>query len=324
VIAEVAGDWLDQLHGEVLVAAHVAILPRDMPAPTPDDLALHFIGDGVSGSLVSDGAAAAFADYRIHADGFSRLLIHDRGLGERRAGRLVQRLLEIEAYRMMALLALPLARQIVPEIARGRSALAEVTALMSKSDGPAAERALLDRLVQLAASIEGLSATTSYRFHAARAYHALVERRIQDLREQRIAGLQTMAEFMERRLLPAMRTCSSVADRLERLSQHIARASELLRTRVDITLEEQNRGVLRSMNRRARLQLVLNEMVEGLSIVAATYYLVGLVGYIVHAVRPSRIGIEDNVVLAVAAPIIFGSVWLLLRHWRRRLRAPTD
>jgi uncharacterized membrane-anchored protein len=225
---------------------------------------------------------------------------------------------------MMALLALPLARRIVPEIARGRSALAEVTTRMSESDGPAEERALLDRLVQLAASIEGLSATTNDRFHAARAYHALVERRIQDLREQRTAGLQTMAEFMERRLLPAMRTCSSVADRLERLSQHIARSSELLRTRVDITLEEQNRGVLRSMNRRARLQLVLNEMVEALSIVAATYYLVGLIGYVVHAARPARFGVDGDLVLAGAAPVVFGLVWLALRHWRKRLRVPAD
>src|SRR3546814_8262212 len=88
---------------------------------------------------------------------------------------------------------------------------------------------------------------------------------------------------MDRRLAPAMRTCESAAGRLETLASRVGRASNLLRTRVDIELEAQNRDVLMSMNRRARLQLRLQETVEGLSVVAISYYVVGLVGYAAKA-----------------------------------------
>jgi uncharacterized membrane-anchored protein len=319
VIEQIAHDWLAQLPGEVLEAAHVAILPREAPAPTAEDLASLFMGQPVIGSLMSGGAAAAFTDYRIHADGFSRILIHDRGLGEHQAGRLVQRLLEIETYRMMALLALPMARDIAPEIACCEREFAEVTASMAESDGVDRERALLDRLIRLATSIERLSAATSYRFRAGRAYYALVKGRIEELREERIPGLQTVAEFMDRRLLPAMRTCLSTAERLESLSQRVARASELLRTGVDVTIAEQNRDLLRSMDRRARLQLHLQEMVEGLSVVVITYYALGLVAHLLKALKPLRFDLDAEVVVGAASPLVFALVWLVLRRMRKGL-----
>jgi hypothetical protein len=69
---------------------------------------------------------------------------------------------------MMALLALPMARDIAPEIARCEREFAELTASMASSNGADHERRLLDRLIQLAARIERLSAATSYRFGAGR------------------------------------------------------------------------------------------------------------------------------------------------------------
>jgi uncharacterized membrane-anchored protein len=319
-IDQIARDWLAQLPGQVLVAVHVAVLSRETPAPTTEELSGCFIVESVLGSLVSGGAAAAFTDYRIHADGFSRILIHDRGLGARQAGRLVQRLLEIETYRMMALLALPMASDIAPEITRCEQEFAELTTLMASSDGPEHERQLLDRLMQLAAAIERLSAATSYRFRAGRAYHALVERRINELREERISGLPTVAESMDRRLLPAMRTCIATAERLESLSLRVSRASGLLRTRVDITIEEQNRDLLRSVDRRARLQLLLNETVEGLSVVVISYYVLALIGYVLKALAHVRPGLDAEIVVGAASPLVLAIVFLVLRHLRRRLR----
>jgi uncharacterized membrane-anchored protein len=319
VIEEIAHDWLAQLPGRVLVAAHVAVLPRDAPAPRLDELLRFFRPDSVIGSEVSGAVAAAFTDYRIHADGFSRILIHDRGLGERQAGRLVQRLLEIETYRMMALLALPMASEIVPEINRCERDFAEATAAMAERDGVDGERLLLDRLIQLAGTIERLSAATSYRFRAGRAYHALVERRIGELREERMPGLQTVAEFMDRRLVPAMATCVSTAERLESLSQRVGRTSALLRTRVDITMAEQNRDLLRSVDGRARLQLLMQETVEGLSVVVITYYALGLIGHILLALRPLHSKLDPEVAIGVATPVVLTLVWLVLRHLRRKL-----
>jgi uncharacterized membrane-anchored protein len=319
-IEQIARDWLAQLPGQVLVATHVAVLSRETPAPTVEELSRYFTAQSLIGSLVSGGAAQAFADFRVHADGFSRILILDRELRERQAGRLVQRLLEIETYRMMALLALPVASGIAPEIARCEREFAELTASMASSDGADHERRLLDQLTQLATTIERLSAATSYRFRAGRAYHALVERRIMELREERISGLQTIAEAMDRRLLPAMRTCVSTAERLESLSTRVSQASGLLRTRVNITVEEQNRDLLRSVDRRARLQLLLNETVEGLSVVVISYYILGLTGHVLNAVAHWRPGLDPELVIGAASPVVLALVWVILRHLRRRLR----
>jgi uncharacterized membrane-anchored protein len=247
-------DWLDRLAGERLVAVHVALEARDAPPRATEALAADFVMETLCASLVGDGAAMAWTDFRIHQDGFGRILARDVGLSERRAGRLVQRLLEIETYRTFALLALPVARDIAPRITRIEQGLAEITEAIGESAG-LDERRLLERLTGLSAEIERLSAASNYRFSAARAYYALVKARLAELRERRIEGFQTIAEFMERRLAPAMRTCESVAAREEELSRRLTRAANLLRTRVDVALEAQNRDLLASMDRRARLQL---------------------------------------------------------------------
>ena len=320
VIDQVARDWLAQLPGEVLVAVHMAIMPREMPGPSVEQLAAWFSPDSLVGSLVAGGAASAYTDHRIQADGFSRILIHDRQLGKRQAGRLVQRLLDAETYRMMALLAFPMAGEMAPEIARCEREFAELTASMAASFGPEHERTLLDRLIQLAATIERLSAASSYRFRASRAYHALVERRIHEMREQRISGLPTLAESMERRYLPAMRTCISVEERLKSLSERVSRASGMLRTRVDITIEEQNRDLLQSVDRRARLQLLLNETVEGLSVVVISYYSLSLIHYALTALEHAHLAVDPELVTGAAAPIVLVIVWWLLLRIKKRLR----
>ncbi len=318
-ISRVAQDWLEEMPGALLVAVHVALMPRETAPPAEAILGRHLVANSLVSSRIAGGAATVYTDYRIHFDGFERILIHDHMLGNQQAGRLVQRLLEIETYRMMALLALPLARKAAPEIARIERELAAAMASMAAPDSAKDDRALLDDLVRLAADIERLATASSYRFGAARAYSALVDRRIGELREERVAGLQTIAEFMERRLRPAMQTCQSVAERQEDLAQRVARGSQLLRTRVDVALEEQNRDLLRSMDRRAQVQLLLEETVEGLSVVAITYYLLGLLSYALSAAKALHLPINPELVSGFALPFALAAVWWAVRHIRRRL-----
>ena len=168
----------------------------------------------------------------------------------------MQRLLEIETYRMMALVALPLVREHGPQISLIEEETAKIARSLSKIAGLDDTRApLLTRLSRLSADVEGITARLSYRFDATRAYFALVRRRVERLREERLERLQTIEEFMERRLAPAMQTCETAARRLESFCVTcLARASDLLRTQVDVALQEQNRDLLLSMDRRARLQ----------------------------------------------------------------------
>ena len=114
---------------------------------------------------------------------------------------------------------------------------------------------LLQELTRLAAEIESELAASQSRFGATRAYHELVTTRIAELRERRLPGIQTVEEFMTRRLTPAVATSTRMSQRLHDLSERLDRTRGLLSARVDIVREQQNAAVLESMNRRARLQL---------------------------------------------------------------------
>jgi uncharacterized membrane-anchored protein len=315
-LSALPADWVATLPGEVMMAAHAALLPGE--AATPDVEALsakHFGGNVLIGSGLADGAGQAFTDFRLH-DGFSRLLVLDRGLTARQAGRMLQRLLELETYRMMALLALPLAQELAPFLAASEGELSEITTLLEGAR-EADEPVLLDRLTRLEAATERSAARTTYRFAAGAAYHELVKRRIAELREVRLPGLQTFQEFTERRLAPAMNTCQAAADRQESLSGRVARATQLLSTRVDVSREKQNQAVLASMDRRAEAQLRLQETVEGLSAAAITYYIVGLVGYAAKGAKVLGVPLNPEVVVALTIPVVLALVVFGVRHVRK-------
>jgi uncharacterized membrane-anchored protein len=325
--AAVPADWLAGLPGERLVATHLAVEPRERATRTAHDLPDGFAREVLAGSRIADGVAQAWTDFRLHADGYSRILVQDRGfLDAFQAGRMVQRLLEIETYRLMALLALPVARTAGPRIGAVDRELATIIAAMGdlrdSGGDPGAERRLLERLMTLAADVERLTATADYRFGAARAYHALVEARVAELREQRAdPAVPTIGEFMERRVAPAMRSCQAVSTRLQALAERLARAGTLLRTRVDIALEAQNQQLLASMDRRARLQLRLQQTVEGLSVAAISYYVVGLIGYALRAVEAVGWHVRHDLVTGLAIPVVVGLVWLGVRRLRRHIEA---
>jgi len=282
--------------------------PFETPAlrlvPDAEDLSERwFSGNVLIGSRIGDGAATALTDFRVREDGFSRFLLLDHHLTGRQAGRSVQRVVEIDTYRMMALLALPVARELAPFLKDCERELSQVTTVL-ESANPEDEATLLDRLTRLEAQIESREAATDYRFSAASAYYELVQRRIGELREMRIPGLQTFGEFTERRLAPAMNTCRAASSRQEHLSQRVARANQLLATRVDITREGQNQALLESMNRRAKAQLRLQETVEGLSIAAVTYYIVGLVGYLTKGLKSAGFELNPELIMAISIPVI--------------------
>jgi uncharacterized membrane-anchored protein len=311
-------DWVAAIPGRTIVAAHAKLAPAASEPFDPAALTAHFEGNVVAGGEIGDGAGLAFTDFRIRSDGFVRFLVLDRSLTPRQAGRMLQRLFEIEAYRVLALLALPFARREGPRVLEIERALAALTGEIGREGRE--DEALLADLTRLAAEVEGKVAATQSRFGASRAYYDLVRARIVELRERRIPGLQTIEEFMARRLGPAVATCEAVSRRLTDLSERVARASGLLSTRVDISRQRQNQALLASMNRRARLQLRLQETVEGLSVAAITYYVVGLVGYAAKALKASGVRVDPDVAIGVAIPVVAALVALALRRVRRRIR----
>lgn len=309
-VAEVPADWLAGLPGEVLTAMHVVIETDDRPAREGASLAGLFDNNGLIGGVAADGRVLMWSDYQVHADGFLRFLLRESDMSASALGRLVKRLCEMETYRAMAMLALPPARDARPRIAGLEQELSDILQSLASSDGTADEQALLGLLSKVAAETERISASLNFRFAASRAYQELVAQRADGLRLGRISGLQPVTEYVMTRFAPAMETRDNLTRRIETLSRRVARASDLLRTRVDVALEAQNRDLLESMDRRAKLQLRLQQTVEGLSVVAISYYLMGLLGYIVKGV--AELGIvsfdKDLVMMALLVPVI-GAVW---------------
>lgn len=310
-------EWVAELPGRLIAAAHVSVR-RPLPTEPGSILDQRIFADAVVGAEISEGAGWVFTDFRVGGDGFLRFLLLDQALSGRQAGRTVQRLVEIETYRTVALLGFPVAKGVAAFLNRAEEELAQLTQRMSRAD-PSQDTALLDDLTRLAAQVEQSLATSAYRFGASQAYYDLVRRRVADLREQRIAGIQTIEEFMARRLAPAMATCAAIARRQEELSARIARASQFLRTRVDIELAEQNQELLVQMNRRAKLQLRLQQTVESISIVAMTYYAAGLVGYVAKSAKSVGWPVNVEVAVGVSVPIILLVLVMGLRKMRKRL-----
>jgi uncharacterized membrane-anchored protein len=315
-------EWLAQLPGEVISGLHIEIHALPAPAPTADALRPHFEGQRLISSWVIDKKARLWTAYRIHDDGLGRVLVLNRELNPCQLGRLVRRLLELETYRMMVLLAFPMARAIAPSIAEMDRRLATINEQINAIRGLDDERRLLGELSGLAARIEHLRSDTNFRFSAARAYYELVLARLEELREQEEPGLQTFNEFLPRRLTPAFRTCEAVAGRLDDLSKRIDRASELLRTRVELTLEAQNQDLLQSMNQRSQMQLQLQQAVEGLSVVAISYYLVGLVKYMAGSLHEMGVLAHPELVVGLAVPVCVFAVWRGVQRLRRGLHMP--
>ncbi|MBC3861749.1 DUF3422 domain-containing protein [Undibacterium jejuense] len=327
-LRHVPQQWLSALDGKVMVAAHIALLPAQLYG-RGDAAAMRSVFDGallVGSEVISRGEV--WTDFLIKADGFSRFIVKDFGFLEQQPGRIVQRILEIETYRMMALLGLPQAQAAVPVLNSIENELVKLTSDMVVRGGvdglgelsdTDAEQDVLRQIIGLAARLEKLALENSYRFSASKAYFSLVNARIEELREVRIEGIPTIAEFMDRRLAPAMQTCESVVHRQEALAARIAHTNDLLRTRVGIVQEQQNRRILQSLNLRAAQQLRLQQAVEGLSVAAISYYLAGLVLYLGKGLKAIGVALNPELVTGLLIPVIAVAVWLNLRRMHKKL-----
>ena len=301
--------------GPLLVALDLHVMKEQ-----PGGIAVTRLFDRASLAVAENAEAdALFAtDFQADPSGFVRILVVDRGLGPERAGALAQRLVEVETYRTLALLGLPEAQRLAPSISRIEKRLVEVTEEMRSTAKFVDNHRLLDELTALAAELEAGAAASLFRFGASRAYDEIVHLRLQTIGERRVEGYPTWSSFLARRMAPAMRTCATTEARQATLSEKLARAANLLRTRVDVDLERQNRDLLKSMNERTRLQLRLQTTVEGLSVGAVSYYVVGLFGYVMKGLHEEGVPVDVTLATALFVPIALLTIWWTVRRIRRK------
>lgn len=310
-------DWLASAPGVRITSALVRVEPfvsdDDIIQKTSD----WFVPESLAVARILDDNAVVAGDFRIDPTGHMRFAVFVRDdVGQRRVGRIVQRLTEIETYKAMSMLGLPMARELGRDMSDLERELGVLVTDMGQSDR--APEDTLDALLTMSSTLENMQARATFRFGATEAYEAIVLQRISVLREERFHGRQTFQEFMTRRYDPAMRTVKSTQKRLVAMADRAIRAGQLLRTRVDVERQAQNQSLLESMDRRADLQLRLQKTVEGLSVVAISYYAVNLVANM-GTPFANNFGLSPTYFKAGVTPLVIIAVWWAVRAIRKRM-----
>ena len=318
-------EWMSRIPGKTITAIHLAMLNEGMDDDDAFFKAKQWLGEGtVIGSKMGRTAdnhshSHLMTNLRIGSDGFERMLVlASAQTSENRSGRIAQRLLELETYRIMSLLSLPVAKKLSAKLAQTEIQLVEITKRLEKKID--SDEVLLNDLAGLSAEVESITAENSYRFSAARAYDGIVRERISEMREQPLSGIQTVGEFMQRRLAPAMATVNATSERLAALAQRLSRASALLRTRVDIATEAHNQELLEKLTKGQALQLRLQSTVEGLSIAAISYYVVSLILYLGKAMEGAGVNINPEMLAGFSTPVVLFVSWKLIQRIHRSLK----
>ncbi len=310
-------DWLSEAPGQRVTSILIRVEKRGTPEDIRKRLQEWFVPESLAVSCVLEDAAVMAGDFRIDQNGHMRFaLFSSDNTGQRRTGRIVQRLCEIETYKSMSMLGFARVRGMGAQLGALDTRLTELVESMSLESSKAEDT--LHALLEISAELETLSAQSSFRFGATWAYEAIVNERISALREERYEGRQTFREFMVRRYQPAMRTVRSAQDRLDAMSARGVRAANLLRTRVDVERSAQNQNLLESMDKRADLQLRLQRTVEGLSVVAISYYAVSLASYLLYPLEEPT-GMSKGMLTALITVPVVVAVWSAVRRLRREV-----
>ncbi len=312
-------EWAHQSPGKVFHAIWLEV-GGEPPAELTEQKMLQLMqARAVAANQFSDGAAQVYFAFDIDSAGFSRVALFNKSMVASRLGRAVQRIMELETYRLLALLGFATVREYgatLDSIARRVGEITNELAEQIKQPESHVED-MLSKLSAQAADLENIYSNASYRMAATKAYDSIVENRLDGLRVSRIEGFQGVKGFLNRRMLPAIDSCRAFSERLRRLSERISRAGDLLQTQTEMIIQRQNQDLLISMNRRAKTQLRLQQTVERLSIAAVTYYGVGLVGFVGTSLPLNTWGIDLVVLKALSIPVIAGCVWLAIRQVKK-------
>lgn len=308
---------LETIPGRILSAVEIAIeqvpLEDAGTAETMERVSAYFAQERLVGGWVVERVASVWSHFRPNERGATSFLIQAHRLTPGRYGRLLQRLVEIETYRLAATLSLPLARALLPQV---EALEAQHVALVERIGAMDAgsERNLLSDLTNLSLATERLQARCGSRFSQTESYARILWSRIRELREDPVPGYQTLGEFFERRLAQAFHTCQRADAGLSALSARLQSTTGLLRTRVEVNLQSQNQLLLASVDRRAAAQLRLQHNVEGLSVVVLTYYLANLLKIVLEGTKATGVHFDSSLVIALVLPLLAVGVWRTVRR----------
>jgi uncharacterized membrane-anchored protein len=308
--------WIEQLPGTVVRATRVLVIDDEAAA----DPALRVLDINAAQSITCriDGCRI-WSEFRLYPDGYGRMLVAANSCLPADLGRMVQNIQELGNYRNMALLGLPLARKNREQLDMLEAQLSDFA--LDVAQERLSDEAILNALSRLSAELSHLSSSTAFRMNATSAYAAIVHDRLAALPQERVAGQQSLSDFTDRRLTPAMRTCDNFCMRLDQLEARSARITALLRTRIETRIENQNSDLLLSMERGIALQVRSNHLVEGLSFLALSYYAVGLIAYVIKGANDYRHRTGPELLIAASVLPVAGIIYMFLRWQKSRIKS---
>lgn len=308
-------DWMENWPGAVVRATQLTIEKTESDAEKRLDEMEFDAADLVSCHL--SGGVRLWSDFCIH-QGYGRTLLAANDASPRDLGRIVQRVQELGNYRNMALLGFPLVQEKAPRLGRLERKLADY-AQMLEYDPKSDDETLLGELTGLSSELALIRVETGYRLGATRAYAEIAANRLEKLDIRPINGFPSLTDFTERRLLPAIRTCESFETRLNELSERAGGVIALLNTRIDTRIKAQNRDLLSSMEGSLGIQLRLQSLIEGLSVIAATYYAVGLIAYLVKGGDALDGGFGADAIVGLAVFPVIAAIYFFVRYQRVKI-----
>jgi uncharacterized membrane-anchored protein len=293
-----------ELHANVALVSATRIDVIDDDSIEPARLA-QLAENSLCHSAIYGGQARISTDFVADADRFVNFVVAARSCGTQRRGVIVRRLLEVETYRCFALLGLPVARQVGGRVQGYEHGLAAIMAEIGEGSTPEAHQMSLQALHKLSVEVGQTVEETSFRFAATQAYGQIIAERLSRLGEAPIGESTTIQRYLDNRVQPALATCRAMEKRLTELGTKVQRSIELLDATITVAIQTQN-------------QYRLQETVEGLSIIAISYYALGILGYVaegLHQFAP----VDKPVLLTVLAPLVILVVFLCIRRLRRTI-----
>lgn len=311
-------DWPDDLgldvigDAELLAATRVDVIAADT---IPERLIPGFSLPSLCLSDIENGKAQVATDFVTDSNGFTRLELAAGRLTTLHRSIIVRRLLEIETYRSMTLLGLPMARDAAGRLRDLEIRLTSAMGALSGASSVPSVTASLADLHDLSIRAGQLSELLDYRFAASTAYGEILHARLAALRETPAGLGSSLANYIGNRVDPALATCSAMDRRLSILSGKIERAIGLLDVRIGVDMQVQNASVLDTIAKTGQSQFQLQRTVEGLSTIAISYYLLGIVSYLLAGPLETWHW-PKTMTISVLAPFVVVAVWLFARSVR--------
>ncbi|NVE94993.1 DUF3422 domain-containing protein [Altererythrobacter lutimaris] len=316
---QAALDWAQQVPGKIVRCTRIWVAEDDAAVEallSKLDLNRHELVSTHIGKAISD-PIRIWSDFRIKEDGFGRLLVAANGAEPGELTRQVQRLQELGNYRNRALLGFPVAQACWPKLDDAERRLRELSTRIT--NGEESDDALMEALSGLSLELTAIASEISFRMDATKAYAQLVHERLEQVDPRPIDGFASLTDFTQRRFRPAMSTCEATTERVRQLALRASQLASLLRARIETRIENQNARLLLSMEKSTSMQVRLQQLVEGFSVVALSYYLIGLVGYFLPLLPLEQWGLSKNAVLAGLVIPVVATIWISMRLLRRRL-----